>query len=921
MASLLPKLDEILKEKYKLKKSVKWDVEILKSELKSMHAALGNVAEVPREQLEEHVKDWDKQVRELSHRTEVVVDTFQARILGSEGSTDPDSFKRLTNKMEKLFRRAKARHEVAYSIKRIKDQIQDLANQNGWYRDWCEVVAEAEPKPEPDPRLKALYTESADLVGINGKREELIKWLVDGDEVSKMKLKTVSIVGFGGLGKTTLAKAVYDKIKGDFDCTAFVSVGEEPDAKKVLMDILFNVDKQKSAGSNPEIMDERQLIDELRSFLQNKRYLAVIDDIWEGNLWGVIKCAFPDENNLGSRLITTSRMKSVSRACCLSSEDSVYEMQPLNDDDSKRLFYKRLGFEENDCPQNCEQAYDEILKKCAGIPLAIIVVACLFRGHQQIKSLDARQILSIITGESSWDNLRRILSLSYDDLPSHLKSCLLYLSVFPIDYKIERDRLIRRWIAESLIQSRRGLSLFEVGESYFYELVNRSMIELINTNCEGRVEFCRVHGIVLDFICYLSSEDNFVTVLGKQSTSTPQSKIRRLSLQNGLAEPITHRLATTSMLQVRSVTVFGPAVNVMPSLSCFRALRVLDLEDSDLVESYHKINLSCVGNLFHLRYLGLKDANVDELLMELGKLQFLQTLCVRGNGTKELPPSAIKLRHLMCLHIEGGTTLPVGARNLTSLEELNKLQVDHLSPYIVEELGYMIELRVLVIYWGELDESLHKTLVESLSNLHKLQSLKIESWGGHIDLMQEGWNPPRHLCRFESCGDSFSTMPRWINTSSLPALSHLAIYVDKVQSDDIQNLGVLPSLRSIILNVTGCIEKATVEGFMVHPDAFPCLRECCFNNFVTVPSMFPSGAMPRLRFLRFSLRACDIISSNLDFEMGHLPSLERVHVDLWCQEASTTEVKQIEAALRHAAETHPNSPAIDIHFGGREPAL
>ncbi|XP_039778486.1 disease resistance protein RGA5-like [Panicum virgatum] len=196
-----------------------------------MHAALGNVAEVPREQLEEHVKDWDKQVREHSHRTEVVVDTFQVRILGSEGSTDPDSFnKRLTNKMENSFRRAKARHEIAYSIKRIKDQIQDLANENGWYRDWCEV--EAEPKPDPDPRLKALITESANLVGIHEKREELIKLLVDGDEVSKTKLKTVSIVGLGGLGKTTLAKAVYDKIKGDFDCTAFVSVGQKPDAKK-----------------------------------------------------------------------------------------------------------------------------------------------------------------------------------------------------------------------------------------------------------------------------------------------------------------------------------------------------------------------------------------------------------------------------------------------------------------------------------------------------------------------------------------------------------------------------------------------------------------------------------------------------------------------------------------------------------------
>ena len=142
MASLLPKLDEILKEKYKLKKSVKRDVQILRSELTNMHVALGNVAEVPREQLEERVTLWDKQVRELSHRTEVVVDIFQARILGSEASTSPDSFKGLTKKMDKLFRRDKPRRQIACSIKRIKDQVQDLANRNGWYRDWCKVEAE-----------------------------------------------------------------------------------------------------------------------------------------------------------------------------------------------------------------------------------------------------------------------------------------------------------------------------------------------------------------------------------------------------------------------------------------------------------------------------------------------------------------------------------------------------------------------------------------------------------------------------------------------------------------------------------------------------------------------------------------------------------------------------------------------------------
>jgi len=265
--------------------SVKRDVLILWSELTNMHVALGNVAEVPREQLEERVTLWDKQVRVLSHRTEVVVDIFQARILGSEASTSPDSFKGLTKKMDKLFRRDKPRRQIACSIKRIKDQVQDLANRNGWYRDWCKV--EAEPKPKPaasiniDLRTLVLFQESAALVGFHGKTEELIKLLeVEGDKMSKTKLKTVSILGFGGLGKTSLAKAVYDKIKGDFDCTVFVSVGQNPDIKMVFMHIRCNLYMQMSAGSNPEIsnpeiVDESQLINELRSFLLNKRYTSV----------------------------------------------------------------------------------------------------------------------------------------------------------------------------------------------------------------------------------------------------------------------------------------------------------------------------------------------------------------------------------------------------------------------------------------------------------------------------------------------------------------------------------------------------------------------------------------------------------------------------------------------------------------------
>ena len=122
-----------------------------------------------------------------------------------------------------------------------------------------------------DPRLGALYKEVTDLVGIAGKRDqELMRLLSDGDSVSKQKLKIVSVVGFGGLGKTTLVKTIYDKIIGDFDCSAFVPVGRNADAKKIIMDILLDLGMYRSRFT---MLDIRQLIDILRERLEKKRYI------------------------------------------------------------------------------------------------------------------------------------------------------------------------------------------------------------------------------------------------------------------------------------------------------------------------------------------------------------------------------------------------------------------------------------------------------------------------------------------------------------------------------------------------------------------------------------------------------------------------------------------------------------------------
>jgi disease resistance protein RPM1 len=266
MGSLLPKLGELLKDEYKLQKGVKKDVESLAREMTSMHAALHKVAEVPLDQLDELVRLWGNDVRDLSYHMEDVIDSFMVRVEGSEPLCNSHGFKGLIKKMVTLFKKGKTRHEIADAIKNIKEQVQDVAARRKRYK--VDGVVANVAATTLDPRISALYNKVTNLVGINEPRDELIKRL--SKDTSPIEI--VSIVGFGGLGKTTLAKAVYDKLKSQFQCAAFVSVSQNPDMARIFKKMLHQLDQQKYANINEASWDEIQLMDELRMFLLSKRY-------------------------------------------------------------------------------------------------------------------------------------------------------------------------------------------------------------------------------------------------------------------------------------------------------------------------------------------------------------------------------------------------------------------------------------------------------------------------------------------------------------------------------------------------------------------------------------------------------------------------------------------------------------------------
>ncbi|TVU23947.1 hypothetical protein EJB05_26336 [Eragrostis curvula] len=904
LTRLLPKLAELLVGEYNLQNEVKGGIKFLQVELEHMKAALEKISGTPADQIDKQDKIWARDVRELSYDIEDKVDTFMVRCKGSKQGKH-HGLKKVIDRSLDLLMQPKIRHKIATDIRDIKSRVEEVGKRRDRYK--IQSVPANPVSATIDPRLLGQYRMATELVGIDEAREELLRILIEGDKVSMQQGKIISIVGFGGLGKTTLANAVYQKISAKFECRAFVSVSQTPDMRKLLKLLFYELDK----NINVETLDEGQLINELRQFLLEKRYFIVVDDIWDIWVWETIRCALP-HNNKGYRIIVTTRNVKVAEHV-----GGAYNIKPLSPHNSRILLNNRV-YGNNDAEKSSDdelaEVSDKIIKKCAGVPLAIITIASLLARKGRNK-MDWYEVCnSIGTGmENSIDvqNMRKILSYSYYDMPSQLRTCLLYLSVFPEDYKIGKDRLIRLWIAEGFIQYEdKRNNLFETGESYFNEIINRSMIQPVY-GFTGIIEYCQLHDMVLDLVRCLSSEEHFVTVLSDTEHTSPLTKARRLSLQNSEADHAS-TWRTRSMPQVRSLVVFSYAINQIPALQWFKVLRVLDLKDCDLSKGY---SLKYLGSLFHLRYLNLSSTWIDQLPKEVENLQFLETLDIEENNISLLQLNIAQFRHLLCLLVDFGTIVSNGIWSLKSLEELSWLRMDDESMDHIEELGLLTELKVLRM-------SLHtdkwnSKMAESLSKLRKIQTLCICYARGQCDIGGlDAWVTPdhlRHLHMQDGCW--LSMLPAWMNNPShLADLCELHIAVRELQEKDLNVLGRLPALAYLNLLVDH-VSLGILGRFVVGASLFPCLI-CCELKVFVVPVVFQNGAAPRLTefYFDFHLREVKEIAGSdgggFDLGLQNLPLLETVTVCFRSGGASNEEEEEAKAAVRKAAEFHPNKPEL-----------
>jgi disease resistance protein RPM1 len=250
LAAAVPSLGNLLKYELGLDKTVEDELASFEGELITMHAFLGDVSGMPTDQLESQVKLVARQVRELSHAIEIRLHSFVVRIelARRKGALLPALSKQIINL------------ELASYIQDTRIKVKEVDKRYGPYPGKSSL--ESTSTRGVDHRILAGYTRESNPVGIDGAIDEITKKL--------SKDNHVSIVGMGGMGKTTLAQAVYDKMKeeGEFDCSAFIPIGQRADMKKVLMDIFDELHVEIHGHA----ADQDQLTIQLHKFLVDKRY-------------------------------------------------------------------------------------------------------------------------------------------------------------------------------------------------------------------------------------------------------------------------------------------------------------------------------------------------------------------------------------------------------------------------------------------------------------------------------------------------------------------------------------------------------------------------------------------------------------------------------------------------------------------------
>ncbi|KAF7105980.1 hypothetical protein CFC21_106741 [Triticum aestivum] len=667
---------------------------------------------------------WLEEVRKVAHVMEDMVDEY-LYLVGREHDIGCCFF------LKKGFKKPRSLLCLNQIALRVKELEKDLSHLSETKNRWVPMINNGDSsnlsyivkRSQELANISRLIDEE-DLVGVDKNREKLEQWLGGDDQ----KCSVIALLGMGGLGKTALAANVYKRVREKFQCYAWVSISQTYSREDVLRNMIKELFKDNaSALCSTLSMDIMSLEETLKKYLEQRKYLIILDDVWDLEAFHDLSRMLT-HNDKGSRVILTTREASIA---ALASQGHSLTLKALPEDKAWDLFCKKAFPRDtnHECPTELKPSSKEIVSKCKGLPLAVVSVGSLLSAREKTVEEWRRindQLSWEIINNSSLDHIRNVLHLSFIYLPTYLKSCFLYCSLFPEDYLFKRKQLVRLFIAEGFIEERGESTLEEVAEGYLKELVDRNMLQLVERNSFGRVKKFRMHDLVRELAVDLCKKNCFGASYEDQCGGSLEMDGRRLVLhkvKKDIQQPF------SNMHQLRTVITLGDSKSsctLLPLLCTeSRYLTVLELSGLPL-----EMIPDAIGDLFNLRHLGLRGSKVKMLPKTIENLSNLLTLDLYESDIHKLPSGIVKLKKLRHLFAErvidaegdfecrSGVCIPIGLGNLTNLQTLQALEVQDECLRHLGELRQMRSLRlwnVKGMYCGRISESLVR--MPYLSNL------------------------------------------------------------------------------------------------------------------------------------------------------------------------------------------------------------
>ncbi|KAJ0862339.1 putative P-loop containing nucleoside triphosphate hydrolase, leucine-rich repeat domain superfamily [Helianthus annuus] len=468
-------------------------------------------------------------------------------------------------------------------------------------------------------RYNSNVEEEKVVVGFDNEIETLLDQLTS---TSTKQYQIISITGMAGLGKTTLARTLYshELVKYMFDFRAWACVSQVYIKKDLLLSILSSF--MDDLTDDLYEMGEHQLGEKLYRKLKGRRYLVVLDDIWDCTVWNDLKMYFPDDKT-GSRVLFTSRDIDV----CLNVQSArpAHVLRLRTRVESWGIFQKNV-FRMGICPDGLEKFGLVINRKCEGLPLAIVIAAGLVKNNLSVtwwEQIAASLHTFMVSDPRQYMDS---LSLSYDHLPPHLRPCFLFLGAFTKDYEVPVTKLIWLWIAQGFIHETTSRMLEDVAVDFLLDLIRRSLVMASRKKSDGQVKTCRIHDLLHDFCLRKAEEENFLA-----------NKYRYGMLSSMLCFP----------LELGKSLQEGGSIHI----DTYMFLKILDLE-SILISLFPL----AVVHMVNLRYLAIQ-AHDGSPHASISNLVNLQTLIISSRKNIVLPKTIWSMLNLRHLYMKSGINL------------------------------------------------------------------------------------------------------------------------------------------------------------------------------------------------------------------------------------------------------------------------